>query len=155
MSGRAASATGWQNVKDWAISRNRYWGTPIPIWRCECGHVECIGSRAELAERAQEDIDENIELHRPYVDDVHLTCPVCGKTMTRIPEVMDCWFDSGSMPFAQLHYPFENQDVFEENSRRTLSVKESIRPADGSTRCWRFPPSSREKPRTGMSSSTT
>ena len=103
------------DVKDWAISRNRYWGTPIPIWRCECGHVECIGSRAELAERAQEDIDENIELHRPYVDDVHLTCPVCGKTMTRIPEVMDCWFDSGSMPFAQLHYPFENQDVFEEN----------------------------------------
>lgn len=103
------------DVKDWAISRNRYWGTPIPIWRCECGHVECIGSRAELAERAQEDIDETIELHRPYVDDVHLTCPVCGKTMTRIPEVMDCWFDSGSMPFAQLHYPFENQDIFEEN----------------------------------------
>ncbi len=103
------------DVKDWAISRNRYWGTPIPIWRCECGHVDCIGSRAELVERAQEDIDESIELHRPYVDDVHLTCPVCGKTMTRIPEVMDCWFDSGSMPFAQLHYPFENQDIFEEN----------------------------------------
>ncbi len=102
------------DVKDWAISRNRYWGTPIPVWRCECGHVECIGSRAELVEKAQEDIDETIELHRPYVDDVHLTCPKCGKTMTRIPEVMDCWFDSGSMPFAQLHYPFENQDVFDE-----------------------------------------
>ncbi len=103
------------DVKDWAISRNRYWGTPIPIWRCECGHVECIGSREELVEKAQENIDTTIELHRPYVDDVHLTCPRCGKTMSRIPEVMDCWFDSGSMPFAQLHYPFENQDIFEEN----------------------------------------
>lgn len=103
------------DVKDWAISRNRYWGTPIPVWRCECGHVDCIGSRKELVERAREDIDESIELHRPFVDDVHLTCPVCGKPMTRIPEVMDCWFDSGSMPFAQLHYPFENEDVFEEN----------------------------------------
>lgn len=103
------------DVKDWAISRNRYWGTPIPIWRCECGHIECIGSREELVEKAQEDIDTSIELHRPYVDDVHLTCPHCGKTMTRIPEVMDCWFDSGSMPFAQLHYPFENKEVFEEN----------------------------------------
>ncbi len=102
------------DVKDWAISRNRYWGTPIPVWRCECGHIECIGSRAELVEKAQEKIDETIELHRPYVDDVHLTCPKCGKTMTRIPEVMDCWFDSGSMPFAQLHYPFENKDVFDE-----------------------------------------
>lgn len=103
-----------EEVKDWAISRNRYWGTPIPIWRCECGHLECIGSRAELAEKAQEDIDESIELHRPYVDDVHLTCPHCGKTMSRIPEVMDCWFDSGSMPFAQQHYPFENKDNFDE-----------------------------------------
>ena len=103
-----------EEVKDWAISRNRYWGTPIPIWRCECGHLECIGSRAELAEKAQEDIDESIELHRPYVDDVHLTCPECGKTMSRIPEVMDCWFDSGSMPFAQQHYPFENKEKFDE-----------------------------------------
>ncbi|MEA4922218.1 MAG: isoleucine--tRNA ligase [Eubacteriaceae bacterium] len=100
-------------VKDWAISRNRYWGTPIPIWRCECGHLECIGSRAELVEKAQESIDESIELHRPYVDDVHLTCPECGKPMTRIPEVMDCWFDSGAMPFAQQHYPFENKEDFD------------------------------------------
>ena len=103
-----------ENVNDWAISRNRYWGTPIPIWRCECGHLECIGSRAELVEKAQENITEDIELHRPYVDDVHLTCPVCGKPMTRIPEVMDCWFDSGAMPFAQQHYPFENSDKFDD-----------------------------------------
>ena len=102
------------DVKDWAVSRNRYWGTPIPVWRCECGHLECIGSREELVEKAQEDIDTSIELHRPYVDDVHLTCPHCGKPMTRIPEVMDCWFDSGSMPFAQQHYPFENKENFDE-----------------------------------------
>ena len=102
------------DVKDWAISRNRYWGTPIPVWRCECGELDCIGSRKELAERAIEDIDESIELHRPYVDDVHIRCPKCGKTMTRIPEVMDCWFDSGAMPFAQHHYPFENSDIFDE-----------------------------------------
>lgn len=101
-------------VKDWAISRNRYWGTPIPIWRCECGHLECIGSREELIEKVQEDIDMSIELHRPFVDDVHLTCPHCGKPMTRIPEVMDCWFDSGAMPFAQQHYPFENKEKFDE-----------------------------------------
>ncbi|MCI9596220.1 MAG: isoleucine--tRNA ligase [Firmicutes bacterium] len=103
-----------EEVKDWAISRNRYWGTPIPIWRCECGHLECVGSREELVEKAQETIDETIELHRPYVDDVHLTCPECGKSMSRIPEVMDCWFDSGSMPFAQQHYPFENKEKFDE-----------------------------------------
>ena len=101
------------DVKDWAISRNRYWGTPIPVWRCECGHLECIGSRAELAEKSIEDIDESIELHRPYVDDVHIKCPHCGKEMTRIPEVMDCWFDSGAMPFAQQHYPFENSENFD------------------------------------------
>ena len=101
------------DVKDWAISRNRYWGTPIPIWRCECGHLECIGSRAELVEKSIEDIDESIELHRPYVDDVHIKCPRCGKKMTRIPEVMDCWFDSGAMPFAQQHYPFENSENFD------------------------------------------
>lgn len=102
-----------EEVKDWAISRNRYWGTPIPIWRCECGHLECIGSRQELADKAVENISVDIELHRPYVDDVHLTCPECGKPMTRIPEVMDCWFDSGAMPFAQWHYPFENKEIFD------------------------------------------
>ncbi len=101
-------------VKDWAISRNRYWGTPIPIWRCECGHLECVGSRKELAEKAVEDIDENIELHRPYVDEVHIKCPVCGGLMSRVPEVMDCWFDSGAMPFAQQHYPFEHKEEFDE-----------------------------------------
>lgn len=101
------------DVKDWAISRSRYWGTPIPIWRCECGKLECIASRAELVEKAIEDIDESIEMHRPYVDDVHLKCSDCGGSMERIPEVMDCWFDSGAMPYAQHHYPFENADIFD------------------------------------------
>ncbi len=103
-----------EEVKDWAISRSRYWGTPIPIWRCDCGHMDCIGSREELVEKAVEDIDASIELHRPYVDEVHLTCPKCGKPMTRITEVMDCWFDSGAMPFAQWHYPFENKEGVDE-----------------------------------------
>ncbi|MDD6311057.1 MAG: isoleucine--tRNA ligase [Firmicutes bacterium] len=103
-----------EEVKDWAISRNRYWGTPIPIWRCECGHLECIGSRAELVEKANEAIDESIELHRPHVDNVTITCPHCGKVMKRIPEVMDCWFDSGAMPYAQWHYPFENKERFDD-----------------------------------------
>ncbi|MBR3184037.1 MAG: isoleucine--tRNA ligase, partial [Firmicutes bacterium] len=102
-----------EEVKDWAISRSRYWGTPLPIWQCECGHLECMGSRAELVEKANENIDETIELHRPYVDDVTLTCPKCGKVMHRVPDVMDCWFDSGSMPFAQWHYPFEHEDDFD------------------------------------------
>jgi len=100
-------------VKDWAISRSRYWGMPIPIWRCECGHLECIGSRKELIEKSVEDIDESIELHRPYVDDVHIKCPQCGKTMDRIPDVIDCWFDSGAMPFSQWHYPFEHKEDFD------------------------------------------
>lgn len=100
-------------VKDWAISRSRYWGMPIPIWRCDCGHLECIGSREELVEKAVENIDETIELHRPFVDDVHVKCPHCGKPMTRIPEVIDCWFDSGAMPFAQWHYPFEHKEDFD------------------------------------------
>ena len=101
-----------ENVKDWAISRNRYWGTPLNIWKCECGHVHAVGSRKELAELAIEDIDESIELHRPYVDEVHIRCKKCGGVMTRVKDVIDCWFDSGSMPFAQWHYPFENEDKF-------------------------------------------
>ena len=103
-----------EEVKDWAISRSRYWGTPIPIWKCECGHIHCVGSRKQLVEDAEQNIDESIELHRPYVDDITIKCPECGKSMHRIPEVMDCWFDSGAMPFAQWHYPFENTDKFNE-----------------------------------------
>ena len=102
------------NMNDWAISRNRYWGTPLPLWRCSCGHMEMIGSREELVKKSIEKIDESIDLHRPYVDNVHITCPDCGKEMTRVKEVIDCWFDSGSMPFAQYHYPFENKELFEE-----------------------------------------
>jgi len=101
------------NVNDWALSRTRYWGTPLPIWTCECGHIECIGSRSELVEKSIEKIDETIELHRPYVDDIHIKCEKCGKEMRRTPEVIDCWFDSGAMPFAQHHYPFENKDNFD------------------------------------------
>ena len=102
-----------ENMNDWAISRSRYWGTPLPLWTCECGHKHMIGSREELVKLAIEDIDTNIDLHRPYVDEVHIKCSKCGKTMSRVPDVIDCWFDSGSMPFAQYHYPFENKEFFE------------------------------------------
>lgn len=103
-----------ENLNDWAISRSRYWGTPLNIWRCECGNLESIGSREDLVKKAIEDIDETIELHRPFVDDVHLKCEKCEGVMTRVPDVLDCWFDSGAMPFAQLHYPFENKEEFKE-----------------------------------------
>ena len=103
-----------ENVIDWGISRDRYWGTPLPIWECECGHKECIGSIEELKQKGV-NVPEDIELHKPYIDEVHLNCPECGKEMERVKEVIDCWFDSGSMPFAQLHYPFENKELFEQN----------------------------------------
>lgn len=101
-----------ENLNDWAISRNRYWGTPLPLWRCECGSMEMIGSRQELKEKAIEEVPDDIDLHRPYVDNIHLKCK-CGKTMNRVEDVIDCWFDSGSMPFAQYHYPFENEELWE------------------------------------------
>ena len=103
-----------ENIQDWAISRNRYWGTPLNIWECECGHRECVGSGQELAERSGNPDAVKVELHRPYIDEVTFPCPECGKTMKRVPEVLDCWFDSGAMPFAQHHYPFENKEVFEQ-----------------------------------------
>ena len=101
-----------ENVQDWGLSRNRYWGTPLPVWQCECGHQDCIGSIEELKEKA-DNCPDDIELHRPYIDAVTIKCPKCSKEMHRVPEVIDCWFDSGSMPFAQHHYPFENKEIFE------------------------------------------
>lgn len=102
-----------ENVNDWAISRTRYWGTPLNLWKCSCSNLMSVSSRAELVERAIEDIDESIELHRPYVDDIHIKCDKCGEKVKRVPDVIDCWFDSGSMPFAQYHYPFENKEILE------------------------------------------
>ena len=102
-----------ENIQDWAISRNRYWGTPLNIWECECGHRECVGSREELKNLSGNDAALTVELHRPYIDEITIKCPECGGTMKRVPEVIDCWFDSGAMPFAQHHYPFENKELFE------------------------------------------
>ena len=103
-----------ENVQDWGISRNRYWGTPLNIWQCECGHMHSIGSRQELFEMSGDEKAKTVELHRPYIDEITLKCPECGKEMHRVPEVIDCWFDSGAMPFAQHHYPFENKELFEQ-----------------------------------------
>ena len=102
-----------ENIQDWAVSRNRYWGTPLNIWECECGHRHAIGSREELRDMSGNDAALTVELHRPYIDEITITCPKCGKQMKRVPEVIDCWFDSGAMPFAQYHYPFENKELFE------------------------------------------
>jgi len=103
-----------ENVQDWGISRNRYWGTPLNIWECECGHMHSVGSRQELFEMSEDERAKTVELHRPYIDEITIKCPVCGKPMHRVPEVIDCWFDSGAMPFAQHHYPFENKELFEQ-----------------------------------------
>ncbi len=103
-----------ENIQDWGVSRNRYWGTPLNIWECEdCGHQESVGSREELERLSGNPAAKTVELHRPYIDEITCTCPKCGKTMKRVPEVIDCWFDSGAMPFAQHHYPFENKELFE------------------------------------------
>ena len=103
-----------ENSQDWGVSRNRYWGTPLNIWECECGHQHSIGSREELYKMSGNEKAKTVEFHRPYIDEITITCPECGKQMKRVPEVIDCWFDSGAMPFAQHHYPFENKDLFEQ-----------------------------------------
>ena len=103
-----------ENIQDWGVSRNRYWGTPLNIWECECGHQHSIGSREELYKMSGNEKAKTVEFHRPYIDEITITCPECGRQMKRVPEVIDCWFDSGAMPFAQHHYPFENKNLFEQ-----------------------------------------
>ena len=103
-----------ENIQDWGVSRNRYWGTPLNIWECECGHQHSIGSREELYKMSGNEKAKTVEFHRPYIDEITITCPECGRQMKRVPEVIDCWFDSGAMPFAQHHYPFENKELFEQ-----------------------------------------
>ena len=129
-----------ENVQDWSISRNRYWGTPLNVWECECGHRHSIGSIEELKSMSS-NCPDDIELHRPYIDAVTIKCPKCGGEMHRVPEVIDCWFDSGSMPFAQHHYPFENHDLFEAAVPGAVSFPRlSIRREAGSIRCSPFRP---------------
>ena len=112
-----------ENVQDWGISRNRYWGTPLNIWQCECGHMHSIGSRQELFEMSGDERAKTVELHRPYIDEITLKCPECGGEMHRVPEVIDCWFDSGAMPFAQHHYPFENKELFEQQFPANFTLR--------------------------------
>jgi isoleucyl-tRNA synthetase len=123
------------NVMDWALSRERYWGTPLPVGVCPEGHLHVVGSIKELREMATAPVAEDIELHRPYIDQVELVCPECGKAMHRGPEVIDCWYDSGSMPFAQWHYPLKTRRCLRRTSRRTSSPRPSTRPGAGFTRC--------------------
>ena len=123
-----------ENVQDWGISRNRYWGTPLNIWQCECGHMHSIGSRQELFEMSGDEKAKTVELHRPYIDEITLKCPECGGTMHRVPEVIDCWFDSGAMPFAQHHYPFENKELFEKQFPADF-ISEAV----DQTRGWFYP----------------
>lgn len=131
-----------ENIQDWGVSRNRYWGTPLNIWECECGHQHSIGSREELYKMSGNEKAKTVEFHRPYIDEITITCPECGKQMKRVPEVIDCWFDSGAMPFAQHHYPFEIRICSSSSSPLTLSPRQWTRPVDGSTLCWQNPPCS-------------
>ena len=121
-----------ENIQDWGISRNRYWGTPLPVWECQCGHKHVIGSISELREMSN-NCPEDIELHRPYIDAVTITCPKCGQEMHRVEEVIDCWYDSGAMPFAQWHYPFENQKRLKSNFLLISYQKLLTRQEDGFT----------------------